>query len=217
MDIGYWLITALSALLGTFGLRLEENPRHETLVQESAYEIRRYDPHLAIRTRVDGGMKASSGTAFRTLAGYIFGNNRSRATVAMTAPVTMEPPSEKVAMTAPVTMAPGAGSTEMRFVIPSRYTRETVPEPADPRVEVIDVPAETVAVVRFTGLLTEDAVAECRQELEKWLAAREDWVAAGPYRVAGYDPPFTLPFLRKNEVMIPVKPRAPETSPPAAR
>lgn len=202
MDIGYWLVTALSALLGTFGLRMEENPRHETLVQDSAYEIRRYDPYLAIRTRVDGGMRASSGTAFRTLAGYIFGDNRSRATVAMTAPVTM---------------APEAGSTEMRFMIPSGYKRETVPEPADPRVEVIDVPAETVAVVRFTGLLTEEAVAECRRELEKWLAAREDYVADGPYRVAGYDPPFTLPFLRRNEVMIPVKPRETGTSPPAAR
>lgn len=217
MDPGYWISATFAVLLGAIGVRTEETPRHAVLVEDGAYEIRRYEPWLAARTRVEGGMKASSSPAFRTLASYIFGANRARQPIAMTAPVVMEPPAaELIPMTAPVTMAPGTNSTEMRFMVPSRYTRETVPAPLDARVEIVEVPAEDLAVVRFSGTLSEEAVAECLRELRRWIAARSDYEAAGPYRVAGYDSPFTLPFMRRNEVMLPVKPRAPDATPPPA-
>jgi hypothetical protein len=131
----------------------------------------------------------------------------------MTAPVTMEQaPAEKIAMTAPVTMeAASDGATKsggerwrMHFVMPSKYTMATLPKPNDPRVQLREIAAHRMAAVRFSGLATQASVKEQTDALLAWVKA-EGLEPAGTPQLARYDTPWTLPFLRRNEVLVPVK------------
>lgn len=203
MDMGYWAMTALATLLGVFGIRTEEQPRYEVVRAEGAVEIRAYAPQLVVETAMSGMDNAATGEAFSRLAGYIFGANAGTTKVAMTAPVTMESRPEKIAMTAPVTMQPRGEAMVMRFVVPSRFTADTVPRPTDPAIRVRELPAETLATWRFRGRLTPENVREAEASLREWMAA-QGYEPAGPARVAGYDSPFAIPLLRRSEVMIPV-------------
>ena len=169
-------------------------------------EVRRYGPRLAAETTVaDADDWQARSAAFKLLAGFIFGGNRPRANIAMTAPVAVAP--QKIAMTVPVGTARGPGGLTMRFFMPAQYTRATLPEPSDARVRIVEVPEETVAVLRFTGSTGEEAVARHEAELTA-LLARSDWQSAGPAVALFYDPPWTLPFRRRNEVAVPVTPRS---------
>jgi hypothetical protein len=173
-----------------------EQPAYEVVDRlGGGAEVRRYGPRLAAETAVPGPDGWDTrGAAFRTLAGYIFGDGR--------------PEGPKIAMTAPVeidgTAAPGG--LVMRFFMPASHTRATLPEPADGRVRIVEVPAGTAAVLRFAGSTGAAAVAAREAELARALAGSA-WEAAGPAVAMFYDPPWTLPFLRRNEVAVPVRPR----------
>lgn len=186
-----------------------EEPRFESVRRSGDFELRRYAPMIVAETFVPGDLSEASGEGFRVIAGYIFGNNVSvRGTgsekVAMTAPVTMEAAPEKIAMTAPVTMdAVATGGYRMHFVMPSAYTLETLPRPLDARVRLREIPAQRMAVVRFSGFAGEGKVRERTNELLDWLRS-EGLQPAGSPQLARYDPPWTLPFLRRNEVMVPL-------------
>jgi hypothetical protein len=184
-----------------------EEPRFDTVRQSGDFAVRHYAPMIVAETFVEGDLSSASGDGFRVIAGYIFGDNVAAKSagsekVAMTAPVTMET-AEKVAMTAPVTTEPAGDRYRMHFVMPSQYTMDTLPRPRDGRVKLREVPPQRMAVVRFSGFAGEDRVREKTEELRAWMAA-EGLSPAGPPQLARYDPPWTLPFLRRNEVMIPV-------------
>jgi hypothetical protein len=173
------------------------------------FEVRRYAPMIVAETLVEGGMSGASNDGFRVIAGYIFGNNESvtkagSEKIAMTAPVAMEPAAEKIAMTAPVTTEAAGGRYRMHFVMPSQYTMATLPRPKDDRVKLREVPPQRMAVVKFSGLAGEDKVKVKTDELLAWMKA-EGLEAAGAPQLARYDPPWTLPFLRRNEVMVPLR------------
>lgn len=103
-----------------------------------------------------------------------------------------------------VLVHPAGATWEMALIMPSTYTLETVPLPNDPRVQLSEMPAEELAVIRFSGAPGDSALLEQEFKLRRWLQGREDYEASGSYRYAAYDPPFTIPFLRRNEIMIPV-------------
>lgn len=163
-------------------------------------EIRRYGPRIAAQTAVEAGEEAARNQGFRRLAGYIFGGNTAATKIAMTAPVGQQ--SEKIAMTAPVATERDAdGGWVIRFFMPSEYALESLPTPNDDRVRLVEVPAETVAVLRFSGNYSPQVVASRTEELLKTL--REDGVEpAGDPFAWFYDPPWTIPFLRRNEVAV---------------
>jgi len=197
----------LLAACSVIGVRSgTEEPRFESVGRNGAVEIRRYGPRLAAETTVAAGSEtAARSEGFRRLAGYIFGGNRSAASIALTAPVAQT--SEKIAMTAPVaTTAAGAGSWRVQFFMPASATRESLPLPNDPTVRIIEVPGETVAVLRYAGIANAEVAARQRAAL---LTA----LAAGPWRAAGapfdwfYDPPWTVPGLRRNEAVVVVAPQ----------
>ena len=199
--------TMLLAGCSVFGIRSGyEQPRYEVVGHAGDdVEIRRYGPRLAAATTVDAvEAQAGQNAAFRILAAYIFGANRATTEIAMTAPVAVEAEPEPIAMTAPVeTAAAGEGRYVMRFFLPSRLTMATAPQPTDPRVQLVEVPAETIAALRFTGC-GDSAQVEARQD-ELLGALRESaWRPLGPPAAYFYDPPWTLPFLRRNEVTIAV-------------
>jgi len=139
------------------------------------------------------------------LAGYIFGGNKRRQSIAMTAPVAQAPTSQKIAMTAPVTQTKSAGEWVVRFTMPSAYSIETLPEPNDPKVHLRVVPPSRFAVLQFSGVARNDDVAARTIELQE-LAGAHHLRAIGPASLAQYDPPWTLWFMRRNEVMIPGAP-----------
>jgi hypothetical protein len=185
-------------------------------------EVRQYGPRLAAETTVTtADEEAGRNNAFEVLAAYIFGANRAPGTaggaragggrkVAMTVPVQVAAPAGgKVAMTVPVRVdAAGDGQAlTMRFFLPSKLKADTAPIPNDSRVKIVTVPPETVAVLRFSGSWDPEMFGPKKQELLRRLDA-SPWRAKGEPYTLFYDPPFTIPLLRRNELVVPVERRA---------
>ena len=163
-------------------------------------EIRRYGPRIAAETTIDADEEASRNEGFRRLAGYIFGGNTGKTKIAMTAPVAQQ--SEKIAMTAPVAAQRDAGGQwVIRFFMPSEHSMESLPTPNDDRVRLVKVAPEKVAVLRYAGLPNPRAVAAKAEELLKVLRDNKIEPAGDPLSWF-YDPPWTLPFLRRNEAVV---------------
>lgn len=198
-------IGILAALGGLVGIRAgTEEPRFTVVEHIGALEIRHYDTRLAAETTVSGTDEAARNAGFRKIAGYIFGGNQAKSAIAMTAPVAQSAASEKIAMTAPVAQTKGGpGAWTVQFFMPSHYTRSTLPVPTDPSVRIVEVPPADYAVLRFSGSGTAEAMGKRRQELAAALAASH-WRATGEPTAWFYDPPWTAPFLRRNEVAAPV-------------
>lgn len=166
-------------------------------------ELRRYGSTVVAETRVEGPREAAGTEGFRRLAGYIFGGNRARASIAMTAPVGQAPAGERIAMTAPVGQAPADGAWVVSFTMPARWTLDTLPIPDDPRVTLREVPGSLVLARRYSGTWSEARWAQEAAALDA-VRAREGLRAIGEAVWARYDPPWTPWFLRRNEVLLPV-------------
>lgn len=199
--------TLLTGACSVIGIRSGTEQPSYTVVETLAddIEIRRYAARLAADVIV-GGEEAEARTAgFRILAAYIFGDNRSGPPIAMTAPVAQATEtSETIAMTAPVTqVAADEGRWRVRFFMPSAYTVDTLPVPTDPAIRIVEVPPTEVAVLRFSGSRRPSAVHRASERLSEALAGTR-WRPVGAPEALFYDPPWTLPFLRRNEVAIAV-------------
>lgn len=195
----------LGALLtGTHAMAVEE-PSFKSVLREGAFEIRDYPALVVAEVSVRGDQKEAANRGFQLLAGYIFGGNKSRQSIAMTAPVAQARTSEKIAMTAPVTQTGAAGEWVVQFTMPRAYALETLPEPNDPRVRLRVLAPTRFAVLRFSGLARPDDVTARTLELEQQVRTRR-LRAVGPASLAQYNPPWTPWFMRRNEVMIPVAP-----------
>jgi hypothetical protein len=196
-------MTFLIAGCSLFGKGSEESPNYQVVVKEDNKEIRKYDSYIVAKTTVQGTFKEAQGLGFKILAGYIFGKNTSRSKIAMTAPVVQKAESEKIAMTAPVVMKDsGNQSWTMTFSMPSSYKLETLPTPTDSRIVIEKVESRYVAALTFTGFWGEEKNAEKSLELQEWLKAHPNYKVMSSGMFAGYNPPWTLPFLRRNEILI---------------
>lgn len=191
------------SVLSIVGIRVgTEEPPHTSRRLTDAVEIRRYEPRIAAQTVVDADEEQARQEGFRRLARYIFGGNGGNQQVAMTAPVSQSPKgSQKIAMTAPVSSTPGSDGWVVRFFMPAEWTMDTLPKPDDERVTLTEVPAETVAVLRFSGGRGRDDVAPQMAALESALRAHDIGILSEPMAWF-YDPPWTLPPLRRNEVVV---------------
>ncbi|MBK7657762.1 MAG: heme-binding protein [Betaproteobacteria bacterium] len=212
MNFAFTLALAAALAAPPVMARIEE-PAFDTEKSSGDFEVRRYAPRIVAQAEVEGDLWGASNDGFRVIAGYIFGNNVAvtgggAEKIAMTAPVTTEPIAGKIAMTAPVTMErtgdAAGGRYRMHFVMPAQYTMATLPRPKDERVKLLELPPQRMAVVKFSGLSGEGKVKEKTDELLAWVKT-EGLEAAGPVQLARYDPPWTLPFLRRNEVMVPLR------------
>jgi hypothetical protein len=185
--------------LGSAAMAVEE-PKFETVLQEAKFEVRQYAPLIVAETWVDGDMSAASGKGFRLIADYIFGNNKmpqsASSKIAMTAPVAMEPAPGAVGLA-------GAQRWRVHFVMPSQYSMATLPTPNNAAVTLREVPAKRVAVATYSGFNTDSRIQEETQTLVAWMLERK-LAAAGPAQLARYDPPWTLPIWRRNEIHIEV-------------
>lgn len=192
----YILLTILESGLAVFGIRSPfEAPRYEVVsTLAPGVEIRRYGPLVAVETTSEGDENAAFSRLFR----YISGANAGARRIAMTTPVEMQ------GKAGAASFAQAKAGLRMRFILP-RDVATDPPKPTDPRVEIVGVPAATYAVIRFSGRLDEASILQHTRALETTLA-RTKRTIEGPPLVFGYDPPFTIPFLRRNEVAIPIAP-----------
>ena len=207
----YFCLCLFSTGCSVFGIRSEETPRYQVLVKNENMEIRQYAPYIVATTFVDGSFKDSQGKAFRILAGYIFGSNEKASKISMTAPVVMNPQesqSEKISMTAPVTQAPKGNGWEMSFMMPSKYSKiEDLPKPKDAKISFKQIQSQPMAVISFTGFWSEEKNKKMADQLTAWILEQGQYETISAAKFAGYDPPWTLPFLRRNEMMIELKKR----------
>ncbi len=195
-----------------------EEPSYEVIEKSEEFEIRQYAPMIVAEVMVDGDMTTASSRGFRLIAGYIFGKNTKLAigqTPSMTIPsenVSLGS-SEKIAMTVPVTVEPQeitgsdfqkAKTWRVQFVMPSQFTLETLPKPTDPSVQLRQVPAKRFAVLNYTGFNGTEKVSEKVQFLMEWLDKKKLKPINLP-QLARYNPPWSLPFLRRNEILIEIQ------------
>ena len=207
------LVTQVGEVAGSVvGVRVgTEEPRHTVVQTVNGLQIRRYGPRVAAETVVADTEEGARNRGFRRLAGYIFGANHTNSKIAMTAPVGQQRGQpgggERIAMTAPVSQEAGSeGTWAIRFFMPAKWTLDTLPAPNDEAVKLVTVPSETFAVLRFTGDRGPGAVASRTDELLGLLEDTEFQQAGQPVAWF-YDPPWTVPWLRRNEVAVPVSRR----------
>lgn len=209
IKISFMIVTVLfQSACSMFGIRSEETPAFEVLAKDDNKEVRSYSSYIVAKTVVEGDYRSAQRQGFKILASYIFGENETKQNISMTAPVVQEQGSrsEKISMTAPVSQEPQEGGWVMTFMMPSKYSLETLPKPKDPRILLEQVPAKTIASVRFSGGRGEKKNAEKAEELRKWIELQRVYkIIKGPSS-AGYDPPWTIPWFRRNEVHFEVAP-----------
>lgn len=201
-----WLIIPVLVILGAalWGSIVSnvEQAKYTVVETHKTIEIRDYAPQIIAQANVTGKQKEAINQGFRLIADYIFGNNTSSQKVSMTAPV-MQQKNEKIAMTAPVMQAGSDTQWQVAFVMPHQYTMETLPKPNNDLVNLIAVPGKRLAVIRFTGLADEDSLQAHARELEHDIKFQNLNALSAPI-YAFYNPPWTLPFMRRNEIMIEV-------------
>ncbi|OCB46375.1 heme-binding protein [Mycobacterium malmoense] len=197
------------AVLAVGGIRVgTEEPKYTHRPLAGSVEIRSYGSRIAAETLVDADENRARDVGFRRLARYIFGGNRRDESISMTAPVGQRSTGggDQIAMTAPVAQSADAeNGYAIRFFMPEKWTMETLPAPDDDQVRLVTVPPVTVAVLRFTGDRSPRAVASRTEELLKLLRDKGIQVT-GKAEAWFYDPPWTLPMRRRNEVAVPIDP-----------
>ncbi|MGL6064579.1 MAG: SOUL family heme-binding protein [Fusobacteriaceae bacterium] len=166
------------------GYRTTEEPEYKVVKKEKSFEIREYQPITVAKVVTQGDYEESSKKGFNKLAKYIFGEN-----ISMTAPVIQEKTNE---------------GWIMRFTMPARYTFETLPMPIDNDIKIVMSESKKMAVITYTGILTEKKIESNTALLREWLI-KNRYKELSPPQSAGYDPPWTIPFLRKNEVQIEIQ------------
>lgn len=180
----------------------EEAP-YTVVKTDDIFELREYAPQVLAEIIVEGDLEDAGNKAFRPLFRYISGDNKSRGKIAMTAPVSQQQKGEKISMTAPVSQQHVQGKWAVSFMMPNSYTIETLPTPDNPNVKLRQVPAHLVAAVRYSGFWSEEKYLLHKEKLLKWIRENRFTVVGEPIW-ARYNPPFTLWFMRRNEVLVPV-------------
>lgn len=197
------VILVFSSGCSVFGVESVEEAPYELIRKDKQFEIRKYAPLVVVETRVSASYKEAGSMAFRKLFAYISGENEGSEKIAMTSPVIAneENSGESIAMTAPVTSQKEGDEWRYRFVLPQSYSLDNAPRPLNPDVSLAEVPEKQVASLRYSGRSTRKAQVKQAETLGNWIASQGLVMQSEP-RWAGYNPPWTLPWFRRNEVLI---------------
>ena len=198
------IIAMLLTFLPVPGAMATEEAKYTLVKKDNGFEIRDYASLVVAETIVEGELEDAGSAAFNRLFRYISGNNRPQEKIAMTAPVSQQRAGQKIAMTAPVAQEPLGDRWVVSFMMPSRYDLASLPEPLDTEVLLREIPARRMAVVRYSGTWSEKSYREHLAKLEEWMEGRQLEPAGMPVW-ARYDAPFKPWFLRRNEILYPIK------------
>lgn len=202
--IGVILFLLIWSLYGYFSSRVEQ-AEYSVLKKEKDYEIRNYPSHIVAQTTVSGPYSKSMSEGFTIVAGYIFGGNIKKESIAMTSPVVVkETASEKIAMTTPVVVGREGDTRVLSFGMPKSFTLSTLPTPTDPRVKIVEVPSKKMAVLRFSGYRNDTRIEEMEKKLLEVLT-RDNKEVIGTPSYAGYNAPGTPPWMTRNEILVEIK------------
>ncbi len=183
-----------------------DEPEYRLLMKEDKFEIREYLPKIVAQVKVFGDFDNASSKGFKILADYIFGNNVSvdgNSKIEMTAPVEMEPISQKIDMSKPVLTEGNDNNWIVSFIMPDEFTLATLPKPNNKQIKIFSLPKEKYAVIVFSGLVRESSYLEKENLLIQFIEENK-LKTSGEIKIARYNPPWTLPFFRRNELMIKV-------------
>ena len=181
------IVIAFVIVIESVDVAATEEPRFELIDRwpDKNIELREYDARILAVTRMD---TAENG-GFSTLAGYIFGGNTAEQKIAMTAPVQ--------------TSMAGSAVQEMAFVMPSQFGESDLPEPNDPAIDLRPMSGYVAAVIAFSGRASASTAETHWKQLREFLE-ESNFEAVGPPTLNQYNPPWTLPFLRRNEIIVPI-------------
>jgi len=202
MKIKKLLILSL-IFLSSFLMATEE-PEFILIFKNENFEIRQYSSKILAQVTVLGDFDDATSNGFKVLADYIFGNNLSldgNTKIEMTAPVVLEPISEVIKMTAPILAEGENKKWVVSFVMPKEYSLDTLPKPNNKDISISSIPPQKYAVVVFSGLVRESNYDE-QINLLNYYVVNKNLVTVGKVQIARYNPPWTLPFFRRNELMI---------------
>jgi hypothetical protein len=203
------LAVVLQSGCSLFGIRSTEEAAYSVLREQGQYQIRQYESLVVASTLIESDFDDAGKQAFRRLFNYISGDNKAGQEIDMTAPVIATENTlaqgEEISMTAPVTGEKLDQGWRFSFVLPASYTLANTPLPSDGRVNLAQVPARKVASLQYSGSWQQARYDANAQLLLQWIQEQQLQPDSLP-RVAGYDPPWTLSFLRRNEVLIDIKP-----------
>lgn len=188
-----------------FGVNDTEQLEYEVLLSEDNKEIRLYKPFIKAQVDLPGKMDKKRDDSFKILAGYIFGKNKRNSNISMTSPVVIENSdveSEKISMTSPVVVNEEKEQTQMFFKMPSKYSLASLPKPKDERVKISEEPEKIYAVITYSGSWSKKDFSEKKKELKTWISGLGKYKIISAAKYAGYDPPWTLPWFKTNEVLL---------------
>ncbi len=205
--VGIALFVAIAGAASGPVMSQVEQPGYTVSRSEGSIEIRQYGSLIAAEVEVGGERSAAINEGFRLIAAYIFGANKPNAKIAMTAPVEQQA-KQTIAMTAPVTQRSRDDVWAVRFIMPRSWTMETLPIPTDERIKLVPVEAKQILAIRFSGIANDTMISAKTSELRKFASDNKLAVAGEPV-LAFYNPPWTLPFFRRNEIMLELLPSLP--------
>ncbi|MEY2664237.1 MAG: hypothetical protein RIT04_45 [Candidatus Parcubacteria bacterium] len=195
---------------GYFSSRVE-SVEYSVIESKQAYEVRLYPAHIVAQTTVKGAYGEALNEGFSIIAGYIFGGNTKKQSIAMTTPVIEKKSgevsastSESIAMTTPVIATIDGESHTIAFGMPKSYTLDTLPTPNDSRIEIVTIPEKKMAVMRFSWFRTDARVQAKKQQLLDILK-KDGTTILGEPQYAGYNAPWTPPWMTRNEVLVEIK------------
>ena len=203
------MITSIIALILIVGVLAGpvmsnvEKPKYKVIQSEQNIEISQYEPMIIAEVEVDGKREDAIGDVFRLLADYIFGNNTVQQVISMMAPV-QQKENQKIAMTSPVQQQLEGKSWQISFVMPSKYNMDSLPVPNNNRVRLKKILTKKFVVIEFSGSNSNENVIGHENQLMNFIEANQINIIGSP-KYAFYNAPWTLPFLRRNEVMIEIK------------
>jgi hypothetical protein len=195
-----WIVFLCLWSVSMSALAIEE-PAFEVVKRYPQFELRNYKAYLVAEVVVPGPADKAGNTAFEYLGGYIFGKNKGSRKIAMTAPVSQTPAPVKIEMTAPVAQTATEGGYLVQFAMPREFTMDTLPEPTNPKVKLREMPAQTYAVLQYSGGWSQSLYEE-KLGLLRRLANEANLKLEGEPIFSRYNAPFSLPFLRRNEIWI---------------
>jgi hypothetical protein len=195
-----WVLFSISTGLAV----ASEEAKFDVIISDGEFQVRDYADQVVAEVVIDDDFEDAGSRAFRTLFRYISGDNEAREDIAMTAPVMQKKRSEKIAMTAPVGQRATESGWAVSFMLPASYTIDTAPTPTDPAVRLRAIPVQRMASIRYSGRWTEKNYLRHLAMLNEWME-KEGLRAAGAPVWARYNAPFTPPFWRRNEILIPIE------------
>ncbi len=201
--LGITSLVFVAFVIGEVFVKKTKEPEFVLLQEHESIQVRRYKPMVVAEIAMKGSREAAIKDGFRVLADYIFGHNLPNETLDMTAPVTQQ---KTIDMMAPVTQQKTEGKDiwAIRFVMPETYTLETLPKPVDCRIKLLEIPSKQYIVIRFPGFAIENNISHHLKKLEAYVHKAKVKTQDAPL-FAFYNPPWTLPFLRRNEIMLEIQ------------